>query len=53
MTHGTPSPRAQGVLVLDVITLIDYFHSAVSPNPYFGIDWQKLADTPVQPDNKV
>jgi len=31
--------------VLDVITLIDYFHAAVSPNPYFGIDWQQLADT--------
>ena len=34
-----------GLLVLDVITLIDYFHAAVSPNPYFGIDWQQLADT--------
>ena len=32
--------------VFDVITMIDYFHSAVSENPYFGIDWRKLADTP-------
>lgn len=37
-----------GLLVLDVITLIDYFHAAVSPNPYYGIDWQKLAATPVK-----
>ena len=37
-----------GLLVLDVITLIDYFHAAVSPNPYYGIDWQKLAATPAK-----
>ena len=30
--------HATGLLTLDVITLIDYFHAAVSPNPYFGID---------------
>ena len=38
--------HATGLLVLDVITLIDYFHAAVSPNPYFGIDWEKLSATP-------
>jgi len=38
---------ATGLVVMDVITLVDYFHSAVSEDPYFGIDWQKLADTPV------
>jgi len=32
--------------VLDSITLVDYFHGAISENPYFGIDWQKLASTP-------
>ena len=32
--------------MLDAITLIDYFHAAVSPNPYYGIDWQTLAATP-------
>ena len=37
-----------GLLVLDVITLIDYFLAAVSPNPYYGIDWQKLAATPAK-----
>merc|ERR1712137_924322 len=39
--------EATGLLVLDSITLVDYFHSAVSDNPYFGIDWEKLANTPV------
>ena len=32
--------------VLDSITLVDYFHGALSENPYFGIDWKKLASTP-------
>merc|ERR1719263_2628473 len=32
--------------VLDAITLVDFFHGAISENPYFGIDWQKLAETP-------
>ena len=32
--------------VLDAITLVDFFHAAVSENPYFGIDWDKLASTP-------
>ena len=45
--------KATGVLVLDVITLIDYFHAAVSPNPYYGIDWQKLAETPAAKDEKI
>jgi len=40
---------ATGLLVLDVITLVDYFHSAVSENPYFGVDWEKLVNTPVKP----
>lgn len=40
--------HATGLLVLDVITLVDYAHSAASENPYFGIDWQKLADTPAE-----
>jgi len=45
--------HATGLLVLDVITLIDYFHAAVSPNPYYGIDWQKLAETPAAKDEKI
>ena len=32
--------------VLDAITIVDFFHAAVSENPYFGIDWDKLASTP-------
>jgi len=32
--------------VLDAITLVDFFHGAISENPYFGIDWQRLANTP-------
>jgi len=40
--------EATGLVVMDVITLVDYFHGAVSENPYFGIDWNKLASTPVQ-----
>jgi len=32
--------------VLDSITLVDFFHGAISENPYFGIDWEKLANTP-------
>ena len=39
---------ATGLLVLDVITMADYFHAAVSPDPYFGIDWQTLAQTPAK-----
>lgn len=23
-----------------------FFHGAISENPYFGIDWEKLASTP-------
>lgn len=38
--HATSLP------VLDSITLVDYFHGAISENPYFGIDWKKLAETP-------
>ena len=37
---------ATGLPVLDSITLVDYFHAGISENPYFGIDWQKLAATP-------
>lgn len=37
---------ATGLPVLDSITLVDFFHAAVSENPYFGIDWEKLANTP-------
>jgi len=35
-----------GLVVLDSITLVDFFHGAISENPYFGIDWNKLANTP-------
>jgi len=38
--------KTSGLPVLDSITLVDYFHGAVSEDPYFGIDWKKLADTP-------
>merc|ERR550514_2167468 len=38
--------EATGLPVLDSITLADYFHAALSENPYFGIDWKRLADTP-------
>lgn len=38
--------QATGLPVLDVITLVDFFHGAISENPYFGIDWDKLANTP-------
>ena len=31
---------------VDAITIVDFFHAAVSENPYFGIDWDKLASTP-------
>jgi len=34
--------------VLDSITLVDYFHAAISENPYFGVDWEQLASTPAQ-----
>jgi len=40
--------HATNLLVLDAITLVDFFHSAVSENPYFGIDWQRLVDTPAK-----
>jgi len=32
--------------VLDAITLVDFFHAAIDDNPYWGIDWEKLASTP-------
>lgn len=35
--------HATGLLVLDVITLVDFFHDALSEDPYFGIDWDALA----------
>lgn len=38
--------HATGLPVLDSITLVDYFHAGLSENPYFGIDWAKLAQTP-------
>jgi len=38
--------EATGLPVLDTITLVDFFHGAISENPYFGIDWEKLANTP-------
>jgi len=41
--------QATGLVVMDVITLVDYFHAAVSENPHFGIDWERLAVTPVKP----
>ena len=44
--YGDAIREATGLVVMDVITLVDYFHGAVSENPYFGIDWAKLADTP-------
>ena len=37
---------ATGLPVLDAITMVDFFHAAVSENPYFGIDWAALASTP-------
>lgn len=36
------------VITHRVRTQVDYFHSAVSENPYFGIDWQRLVNTPEQ-----
>jgi len=39
--------EATGLVVMDVITLVDFFHGAVSEDPYFGIDWDKLTTTPV------
>mmetsp|Transcript_51188 Transcript_51188/g.141671 ORF Transcript_51188/g.141671 Transcript_51188/m.141671 type:complete len:242 (-) Transcript_51188:482-1207(-) len=39
--------EATGLVVMDVITLVDFFHGAVSEDPYFGIDWDKIASTPV------
>lgn len=38
--HATRLP------VLDAITIVDFFHSALDENPYWGIDWEKLASTP-------
>eukprot|EP00966_Prymnesium_polylepis_P193970 4496140-Prymnesium_polylepis.1 len=32
---------ATGLPVLDAITLVDFFQSAISDNPYFGIDFQR------------
>jgi len=37
---------ATGMPVLDSITIVDFFHSAISENPHLGIDWAKLASTP-------
>ena len=33
--------------VLDAITLVDYFHSAMTDNPAFGVDFQKSSREPV------
>ncbi len=38
--------EATNLPVLDSITLVDFFHAGISENPYFGIDWKKLASTP-------
>ena len=32
--------------VLDAITLVDFFHSAVTDHPVFGIDFNRVADDP-------
>ena len=37
--------HATGLPVLDAITIVDFFHSALDENPHWGIDWEKLAST--------
>ena len=41
--HRTPAPSAT-VQVLDAITLVDFFHSAVTDNPVFGIDFHAVEE---------
>ena len=36
--------RALKMPVLDAITLVDFFHSAVTDNPVFGIDFHKVEE---------
>ena len=41
--HRIPAPSAT-VQVLDAITLVDFFHSAVTDNPVFGIDFHAVEE---------
>jgi len=34
--------KATSLPVFDAVTLIDFFNSAATPEPYYGVDWAAL-----------